>query len=887
MREFSGVMRGGISALLAVLVVSMTGCGIQQGATVASATPSLTAQSMLLKGNAMGGAVPITGAAITLYSSSTGAPSATNNSGKSGPYIGTAIVMATATTDSSGSFGNPSTSPWTYSVTTCTPGQVLYLVTEGGNTGSGINVNVVNAAVLGIAVDSSCDLYQSQAVGSSVRTALTSTYTNVDEVTTVATAYAFQSFLSTTGSYNSTVVNITAPANNSVLLDATLSGSGIRSTNDVASGTVSTASGLQHAFYNYANLVNSHFGTANLTLPAYAAGVPTGVTSPVMPTVVLNTIANVLQYCTNSVATTGDTAGDGQPCGSLYQYTPSQGNAPGSGAATSSLGAALNLARNPWVSAANVTNFFNLAPGSGAVAYSPSLVSAPRDWTLAISYPVPPNPVGGIGFPFGLTLDADDNVYVTTPENDPFQPNSTTTQTTPDSVSACLFGWTSYGLFRPSITPYTVGTGQADSAPQYGVTSGTMGTGTPGTSTWFCSGKQNAALNSWDTFGTYGLTNLAADNQGNLWISNFGGSTGTIGLPELIEINATPTAVASYTSGSSGYVGIVTPPLNAAGTPAVKAPFAITVDKSNNIWYVTNSGNGQNIFSYNAGALAIGGNTPGSGVNPALVAAGRSLAFDSAGNIWTAAFGGTSGGYSTLGLGGQIDALPLSPVTQNLSNYLTASASQLRIKVLGGASGTSNTNTSPYGLAADGYGNIWVTGGSTNSCGSAVATGTTAAPTCNIFQSTTSGSLGLTKCTPTPVGGPYTSAICVTKVSNASGTTMSPKYVEADGNNVIWMMDSYNVGVQAFASTLSTPALISEATGFSPCIPNNTTYTYPDAYASPKGIVVDSTGAVWYTTPDIANTYPANNANMLIQIIGTGTSVWPLLAVQNPGVAPQ
>jgi hypothetical protein len=48
---------------------------------------------------------------------------------------------------------------------------------------------------------------------------------------------------------------------------------------------------------------------------------------------------------------------------------------------------------------------------------------------------------------------------------------------------------------------------------------------------------------------------------------------------------------------------------------------------------------------------------------------------------------------------------------------------------------------------------------------------------------------------------------------------------------------------------------------------------------------VDSTGSVWWTNPDLTTTTP--NANMLIQMIGTGTPTWPLLATQKPGTMPQ
>jgi len=109
-------------------------------------------------------------------------------------------------------------------------------------------------------------------------------------------------------------------------------------------------------------------------------------------------------------------------CGKLFSLTP----APGGTAPTNTFQASLNLARNPWVSSANVTSLFGLLTGIGASAvYSPNLGSAPNDWTLAIQYPVPANPYSGTAaFPFTLALDADDNVYVTSPEDDPWAANA-------------------------------------------------------------------------------------------------------------------------------------------------------------------------------------------------------------------------------------------------------------------------------------------------------------------------------------------------------------------------------------------------------------------------------------------------------------------------------
>ncbi len=67
----------------------------------------------------------------------------------------------------------------------CSTNQVVYLAEAGGNGGAGINNNILNVAVLGYPTDANCDGLPTNVV--------------VNEVTTVATAYAFSSFLSLSG----------------------------------------------------------------------------------------------------------------------------------------------------------------------------------------------------------------------------------------------------------------------------------------------------------------------------------------------------------------------------------------------------------------------------------------------------------------------------------------------------------------------------------------------------------------------------------------------------------------------------------------------------------------------------------------------------------------
>ena len=75
----------------------------------------------------MGGELPIAGATVTLYaSSSAGVTSA------SGVYAGTAQVLGTTTTDSSGTWGFSG-------VSSCPQNQIIYVASSGGDNGAGTN----------------------------------------------------------------------------------------------------------------------------------------------------------------------------------------------------------------------------------------------------------------------------------------------------------------------------------------------------------------------------------------------------------------------------------------------------------------------------------------------------------------------------------------------------------------------------------------------------------------------------------------------------------------------------------------------------------------------------------------------------------------------------
>jgi len=81
-----------------------------------------------------------------------------------------------------------------------------------------------------------------------------------------------------------------------------------------------------------------------------------------------------------------------------------------------------------------------------------------------------------------------------------------TSFTTTDSIGACLYGWTSNGSFRPTITSYT-GTGG---------TVGVMGQALQDPRTGSAPAARFYPQND------YLLAAVAADNVGNIWMTNYG-----------------------------------------------------------------------------------------------------------------------------------------------------------------------------------------------------------------------------------------------------------------------------------------------------------------------------------------------------------------------------
>jgi DNA-binding beta-propeller fold protein YncE len=311
----SATNRPGRFALLSALVIMpllLTGCGLKNPGSVPQPV-SLAG----MQGTVFGGQLPIQNANIYLYAAGTTGYASTNQN----------ILTAGVQTGLDG----------TFSITNdynCTAGQQMYIVGVGGDTGDGTNLNQVTAAALG-----DCS------------TLGPSTFIQMNEVTTVAAAFALAPFATGYAAIGSDAGN---------------------------------TSGLVRAFVNASKIANVATGTANGTLPA----------SAIAPTAEVYALADILSSCVNSE---GGTAGDTTDCGKLFTYT----TPPGGTAPTDVFGAAINIAKYP---TNNVGALFNRIPAQ--VPFATALSSPPNDWTISIVYK------GSFNAPTSTTVDGNGQVWV-------------------------------------------------------------------------------------------------------------------------------------------------------------------------------------------------------------------------------------------------------------------------------------------------------------------------------------------------------------------------------------------------------------------------------------------------------------------------------------------
>jgi streptogramin lyase len=581
------------------LGILLTGCSLNPTA------PAVSVNGAAIRGNLHGGRQPIAGAHVYLFAAGNtgyGQPSLSLlNSGSTG---NSDAIGAYVLTDSSGGF----TITGAYS---CTVGTQVYLYALGGDPGNGINSAAGLLAVLG-----NCP-----AEGNFLTT---TPFIAVDEVSTVAAAYA-------------------------------MAGYATDATHVSSSGTPLAATGIANAFATASNLADLGTGTALSITPAGNGTVPQAE---------INTLANILSTCVNST-------GPSDPaCSTLFSNTMSNGT--NGTIPTDTATAAINLAHNP---AAGTTALFGLQPGIGA-PFVPTLSAVPNDFTVALTFTN-----SGLSSSRSLAIDGQGNVWATDAGDDVVKLNSLGVPLSP------ALGYTNSSLHGPagiaidgSGNAWITNSGFVSTSLVRLSSSGTfMTSASTGTSDAFYSLSMDPFGNVWlpaptskylykfdgsgnylGSFPTsYNIDGIAIDHSGNIWtsddsqnsLSEFNNS-GTVvaGSPFAAGVsNPGPVAFNAngnvWTLNGSGNFGILT----SSGGPVSGAPYNTSssgsasnfaLDGLGNAWVVTKTsaaGNSPNPFSFQIAGISNSGNNISGPSGYALdntVQQVNAIALDGSGNIW-------------------------------------------------------------------------------------------------------------------------------------------------------------------------------------------------------------------------------------------------------------
>jgi hypothetical protein len=342
-----------MAATAAATLAVMTGCGL---GTAGKDSGPVQMQIKSFTGSVHGGRQPIVGASIHLYKSFVTADST---------YTGTSTDLLA----SAGIVTGPAGQFTITSQYSCSPGDQMYIVALGGDTGFGGAGSGTNnqAAIMA-------------ALGDCTTITAGTRFIQMNEVTTVGAVFALAPFMTSYASVGTSSTNV---------------------------------AGLKAAFVNADKLVDVTGG---------AAGGPQLATNATAPTTQIYTLADILASCVN---TTGGAAGndvnhtsDGTHCGDLFSYTTRTGS--GNVPPTDTIGLALKIAKDPTLNAGTLLNY-----ADAFTPYTPRLTNPPTDWALAISY-------SGFNTPVTSTVDGSGNIWVANSGNNTVSvlaQNGTTAQT--------------------------------------------------------------------------------------------------------------------------------------------------------------------------------------------------------------------------------------------------------------------------------------------------------------------------------------------------------------------------------------------------------------------------------------------------------------------------
>jgi hypothetical protein len=633
--------------VLGSISLALTGCAFSVGpiagsgsTTTGGVTPGSPTAKGVLGGRVYGAQSPITGATVTLWAA-----------GTTGSYGTGQTLVATNTTDSNGNFSF-NTAP---GVSPCTTGQLLYITSTGGNTGSGNN----QYAALMAALPSPC----SAATGN--------TYVVVNEVTTVASVTALQQFMSIAPG-GSPAWMIGAPAAN--------------------------ATGLANAFTQVGNLVNIGTGTSGATSATNTVNSVTYTTTITPDSTKINTMADVLAACIN---TTGNSV-----CTSLFtNTTPLNFAAP-----TDTIQVAYYLATNP--GGLNLPNSpgepaylaSNTIPGT-AIPFNPYNASL-TDWTIDVNWTTSNGTATvGTATAASVAIDGSGNIWtaslntVATGQGvTEFNPAGQV-QFAPFTTAPVAGGWHFSTCTTCGTAANLGGTKQGDAlaidtngnawASSYNGSSYTIVTSQPeGVIAEITPpiGANPATANAY-LVGSF-PAGLAIDGSNNLYVGD-DSSTSTNRWYEAELVAAGTPSYSTFETGTGRTAGNGDYYIGAAvDETAAQYVWPVSTACQTTIPRITNSPS--------LGTASTVGSTT------VLPAAACYIAADASGNAWVSAAPGTGAAATALeyvNVNGNLAANIASPI---VTQYAQGSNGVATGSQLGG--GLYN----PQGMAIDGTGNLWV-----------------------------------------------------------------------------------------------------------------------------------------------------------------------------------
>lgn len=552
----------------------LSGCGVTGGFPGATSDGA----TLVIAGNVHGGQQPVTGghvhvmqAASSAYGAASAALMTANGttilSDSIGPYVAT---------DSGGNF----------SITgdyTCTAGAQVYLLATQGNPGMTAGTNNMGIGIMaGLG-----------ACPGSHTLAGTVPFVIMNEVTTVATAYALAGFFTD-------------------------------STHLSTDGSAGATIGINNAAANIAQISGISGGVALATTPNGQGTVPQAK---------LNLLGNILASCINS---------NGSTCSSLFSLTPNSSSVVPSETAT----AAINIAHNP---GANVSALYNLVNATGPFQPTPS--SMPGDYSITIHY-TPSTPIFATSG--SIAIDASGDVWgpgAGATSAIELSPLGALTQTI--TYSTGYSGNPLNVAVSPAGTIWVANQQLAYAQPTdtYFTPANDYGAG----AVWaykeiavaFDTSNNAWVVNAYPaSFGevTSSGTAVAASDSGYA-PPGFAGSSN-------YDVNAVAVDSANHVWGLCQHCngGIVAAEITSNGTAisgtngdtasSFEYPSGVAIDAGNNAWF-SDSGTGQLTKYSSSSVLLSGSGYPGSNVG--LL---NGLAVDGASNVWVVA--GSSGNGSIL-----------------------------------------------------------------------------------------------------------------------------------------------------------------------------------------------------------------------------------------------